>query len=145
MRQLDELQRAGGADGRNAEQEREACESGRLKPKKRPAVMVTPERLVPGISERLRHRAESRVMSAMVLFCGLCMSTHEDGVENGVPGDDRDVPFKIGHVQLLEHEPERDSRDGGKADIDREPAFRRYLALEQEQGPSITLITWRQK
>jgi hypothetical protein len=41
--------------------------------------------------------------------------------------------FRIGHVQLFEHEPEGDGRDGGKRDIDREPAFRRHLAFEQKQ------------
>ena len=54
------------------------AESGRVKPRNRAAVMVTPERLVPGISaKRLRHADEKRapsVMLAMVRFCGPTMS-----------------------------------------------------------------------
>ena len=47
---LDQLQRDSGADRRNAEQEGEARAVGPGETRKRAAVMVTPERLVPGMS-----------------------------------------------------------------------------------------------
>ena len=100
--------------------------------------MVTPERLVPGIGASTWATPMNRATPRVMWQCS-CLrpehvgDQHEDGVENAVPRNDRDVPFKIGHVQLFQHEPEGDGRDGGKPDIDHEPAFRRYLAHEQEQ------------
>ncbi len=61
-----------------ASRKEKRAESGRVKPRKRAAVMVTPERLVPGISAKAcatpMMSALPSVMLAMVFSCGPTMS-----------------------------------------------------------------------
>ncbi len=82
------------------------AESGRVKPKKRAAVMVTPERLVPGISaKRLRHADQQRgaqrhVGDGLLLRTDHVGDQHQDAVEDGVPRDHRDVAFEIGDSRI---------------------------------------------
>ena len=49
-RELEPFVAAGGADARHREQEREPGRGERVRPKARPAVIVIPDREVPGIS-----------------------------------------------------------------------------------------------
>ena len=111
--------------------------SGRVKPRKRAAVMVTPERLVPGISAKACATPMSSALPSVMLAMVLLLRAdhvgdqHQDAVEDGVPGHDRDVAFEIGVAEFLEEDAEGDGRDGGQHDVDGELSVVGDPALEQ--------------
>ena len=56
---------------------------------------------------------------------------HQQAVEDGVPRHDGDIAFEIAEAELLQEQPEGDSRDGCEHNVDGELALVRDLAPEQ--------------
>src|SRR5581483_891516 len=59
---------------------------------------------------------------------------HQDAVEDGVPGDDGDVPLEIGVAEFLEEYAEGDGGNGSEHDIDGEASVVCDPAPQQVEG-----------
>ena len=102
---LDQLQRAGGADRGNAEQEGEARAVRPVETKEASGRYGDAGAARAGMSASAwatpMNKARRSVMSPMrlVLRPEHIGDQHEDAVKDGVPGDDRDVSLEVGHVR----------------------------------------------
>jgi hypothetical protein len=117
--------------------------SGRVKPSERAAVMVTPERLVPGISASA-WAAPTAIAGHSVMSAGhLAMraqavgSQHEQGKHDGVPGDDVGTADGVDEARRLEDEPEDHRRDGGRGDIEHHARWVCQPAAHRSSPPPI--------